>query len=253
MVYGLKGQHALVTGGGRGLGLAIAAALCAAGVRVSIIGRDKATLDAAIAAGKAHAAAAVDITDDEALLEAMAELASAAPFDIAIANAGGAETMPFPRTDSAHFRQMLDLNLVATASIFRAALGPMVARGNGRLVAIASTAGHRGYAFASAYSAAKHGVIGLVKSLALEVAKFGVTVNAVSPGYADTDLVAGAVSRIAAKGQIPAGEAKARLALDNPLGRLIAPDEVAASVLHLCTPAARAINGQSILVNGGEF
>jgi 3-hydroxybutyrate dehydrogenase len=249
----LTGRQALVTGGSRGLGRAMAAALSAAGAEVSIIGRDPASLADAVKAGAATRFAVADVTDEAALLAAIAGLAEARPFDIAIANAGSAVIAPFLKTDAARLRAMLDLNLVSVATTFRAVLPAMLERRYGRLIAIASTAGHRGYANASAYSAAKHAVLGLVKSLALEIAGSGVTVNAISPGYADTDLVAGAVAGIASRKGVSAEAALAGFTADNPMGRLIAPEEVAAAALYLASPSSGGINGQSLLINGGEF
>ncbi len=249
----LAGRHALVTGGGRGIGRAIAATLKAAGAQVAIIGRDEAVLQAAVAGGTADAHAAADVRDDAAVADALAKLGEVKPFDIVVANAGAVETGPFLKSDAARFRRMLELNLIGTVNVFHAALPGMIARKGGRLIAIASTAGHRGYPYVSAYVAAKHAVVGLVRSLALETARSGVTVNAVCPGYTETDLVAGSITAITAKTGKSAEQALADLVEDNPQGRLIQPAEVAAAVLYLCGSAAASVTGQSLLINGGEF
>lgn len=245
--------HAVVTGGGRGIGRAIAAALKASGVSVSIVGRDRRVLDETVAAGDADRAALLDVTDEAAVRATFADLAAERPFDIVVANAGAAETGPFLRSDAQRFRRMLDVNLIGTVNVFQAALPGMIERRHGRLIAIASTAAHRGYAYVSAYVAAKHAVLGLVKSLALETAATGVTVNAVSPGYADTEMVGRAVQTIKDKAGLDEAAALAQLVKDNPQRRLIAPAEVARAVLYLCGEHSGAITGQSLLLNGGEF
>lgn len=249
----LTGRHAVVTGGGRGIGRAVAAALRAAGARVSIIGRDSVVLDEAVAAGAADACAACDVRDESAMAACLDKLAAAQPFDIVVANAGAVETGPFLRSDAQRFRRMHEINLIGAINAFHPALPGMVARGHGRLIAIASTAGHRGYAYVSAYVAAKHAVIGLVRSLALETARSGVTVNAICPGYTDTDMVTGAIAAITAKTGMSEADALAQLVRDNPQGRLIEPGEIAQAVLHLCGPHSGSITGQSLLINGGEF
>jgi NAD(P)-dependent dehydrogenase (short-subunit alcohol dehydrogenase family) len=249
----LAGRHALVTGGGRGIGRAIAAALKAQGAQVGIIGRDAAVLQEAVDAGAADSFAPCDVRDEAAVAAVTAKLAEDRPFDIAVANAGAVETGPFMRSDAARFRRMSEINLIGTVNIFHAVLPAMLERGHGRLIAIASTAGHRGYAYVSAYAAAKHAVIGFVRSLALETARSGVTVNAVCPGYADTEMVAAGLDTITAKTGVSREQALAELTKANPQGRLIAPEEVAASVLHLCGPGSAAVTGQSLLINGGEF
>jgi NAD(P)-dependent dehydrogenase (short-subunit alcohol dehydrogenase family) len=249
----LTGRHALVTGGGRGIGRSIAAALKAQGARVSIVGRDEAVLREACDAGAADTFAACDIRDEAATFASVAQLAAAKPFDIVIANAGAVETGPFTRSDADRFRRMIEINLIGTVNAFHAALPGMLERRDGRLIAIASTAAHRGYAYVSAYAAAKHAVLGLVRSLALETARAGVTVNAICPGYTDTDMVAGSLSAITAKTGMPGEQALAQLVKDNPQARLITPEEVATAVLYLCGPASQSVTGQSILINGGEF
>lgn len=249
----LAGRHALVTGGGRGIGRAVASALKAAGAHVSIVGRSAAPLESALIEGDADAFALADVTDEAAISAAISTLSQERPLDILVANAGGVETGPFLRSDSDRFRRMLELNLIGTVNAFRAALPGMTERREGRLIAIASTAGHRGYPYVSAYVAAKHAVVGLVRSLAIETARSGVTVNAICPGYTNTALVAESIEAISAKTGKPGDQALAELVKGNPQGRLVAPEEIAAAVLYLCGPASAAVTGQSILINGGEF
>src|SRR5258705_6067661 len=244
--------HALVTGGGRGIGREIASAMARAGATVTVLGRTRATLDAAVAEGAAHFAAIADVADQAAVSAAIAEAAARQPIDILIANAGIAESAPFGKSDAALFRRMMDVNFMGVVHAVQAVLPSMKDRGHGRIVAVASTAGLKGYAYVSAYSAAKHAVVGLVRSLALELATTGVTVNAVCPGFTDTDLVAAGIDNIMSKTRRTREQAVAELAKHNPQGRLVTPAEVADTVLWLCGEDAGAITGQAIAVAGGE-
>jgi len=248
-----RSSHALVTGGGRGIGRAIASALAGAGATVTIIGRQRAALDDAVAAGDAHFAAVADVGDRAALDAVIAEAARRQPIDILIANAGIVESAPFAKSDAALFHRMMDVNFMGVVHAIQAALPSLKDRPHGRIVVIASTAGLKGYAYVSAYSAAKHAAVGLVRSLALELASTGVTVNAVCPGFTDTDLVAGSVDNIMKKTGRSREQAIAELSRHNPQGRLITPAEVADTVLWLCGEGASAVTGQAIAVAGGEI
>lgn len=245
-------SHALVTGGGRGIGRAIASRLASEGAMVTVLGRSRATLDDSVAAGHAHFVAVADVSDQAAVDAAISEAAGRQPIDILIANAGIAESAPFAKSDAALFQRMMDVDFLGVVHCVRAVLPAMIDQPHGRIVAIASTAGLRGYAYATAYSAAKHAVIGLVRSLALELASTRVTVNAVCPGFTDTDLLAGSIDNIMKKTGRTREQATAELSRYNPQGRLVSPAEVADSVIWLCREGASAITGQAIAVAGGE-
>ncbi len=248
-----RSPHALVTGGGRGIGRAIASALAHAGATVTVIGRNQATLDEATAAGDAHFAGVADVADHVAITTAIGKAAGRQPIDILIANAGIAESAPFTKSDPALFRRMMDVDFMGVVHAVQAVLPAMTERPYGRIIAIASTAGLKGYAYATAYSAAKHAVVGLVRSLALELATTRVTVNAVCPGFTDTDLLAGSIDNIMKKTGRSHEQAVAELSRHNPQRRLVSAAEVADTVLWLCGEGAGAITGQAIAVAGGEI
>ncbi|MGD0144461.1 MAG: SDR family NAD(P)-dependent oxidoreductase [Rhizomicrobium sp.] len=247
------GKHALVTGGGSGIGLATATALVEAGWRVTLAGRNKAKLLAALAATNASQIVVVDVTDAEAVQSAVRWAANEnGPIRLLVNNAGGVASASFEKTSLAAWRETLDVNLMGAVHGIRAVLPDMKAAGGGRIVNIASTAGLTGYRYVSAYVAAKHAVVGLTKALALELAKTGITINTVCPGYTDTDIVASAVATIAKSGGRSTAEVLATFTAANPQGRLVKPEEVAAAVMWLASDEAAAVNGIALPVAGGE-
>ena len=253
MPAALQGKHALVTGGGRGIGRAVARALTGAGARVTVLGRSPGPLDDAVQAGDAAFRVAADVTDVAALTRAVEEAAAAAPIDILVNNAGAAESAPFKRLDRAHWDRILLLDLTSVYEATRLVIEPMAERGFGRIVNIASVAGLTGMAYTAAYCAAKHGVVGLTRALAVEYAKTGVTVNAVCPGYVDTDLVRDAAERIAAKTGKGAAHAVDAMVGRTAMNRLITPEEVAAAVLWLAGPDAAPVTGAAVPIGAGEI
>jgi NAD(P)-dependent dehydrogenase (short-subunit alcohol dehydrogenase family) len=251
----LAGRHAVVTGAGRGIGAAIASRLAAQGARLTLLGRTQRTLEDTLARlpGGPHGWVLADISDAAQVEAAFAQARRAlGPIAILVNNAGQAESAPFLKTSLDLWQRLMAVNLTGTFLCSQAALPDMLAAGSGRIVNIASTAGQKAYPYVSAYVASKHGVVGLTRALALEVALTGVTVNAVCPGFTETDLYRASVERVVARTGRSTEQARADLAAGNPQGRIVQPDEVADAVAWLCGDAAASITGQSISVSGGE-
>lgn len=251
----LNGRHAVVTGAARGIGAEIARTLAAEGARITLLGRDRAALQRVQGElpGAGHGVAAVDVSDAESVRVAFEALrAASGPVSILVNNAGQAESAPFLKTSVELWQRMLAVNLTGSFLCAQAALPDMLDAGWGRIVNIASTAGQKGYAYVAAYTAAKHGVIGLTRSLALEVARKGVTINAVCPGYTDTDILRASVANVVGKTGRSEADALAEFAGVNPQRRIVQPAEVADAVRWLCGEGAASMTGQSISVSGGE-
>ena len=252
----LAGTHAVVTGGGRGIGLAVATRLATMGASVSLLGRDRARLYDAVQrmpAGTTVDAHACDVTDAAAVQAAFDAVGrTGRKVGILVNNAGVAKSARLAATSDALWNEMLAVNLTGTFLCTRAALPALLDAPAGRIVNVASTAALVGYPYVAAYCAAKHGVIGMTRALAQELAATRVTVNAVCPGYTDTDLVREAVDNIVARTGRSRDEARSALAQRNPQKRLITPEEVADAVAWLCLPGSQSVNGQAIAVDGGE-
>ena len=250
----LADQHALVTGAGSGIGTVIARVLAGAGAKVTLAGRRLEALQALRAdIGENAHVVELDVTAPATITASVASAQEAqGPISILVNNAGQASSAPFEKTDMSLWTRMLEVNLTGVYAVTHAVLPRMIARRQGRVINVASTAGLIGYPYVAAYVAAKHGVIGLTRALALEVAKRGVTVNAVCPGFTETPLLEEAVANIVAKTGRSEAEARADLAKGNPQGRLVRPEEVADAVLWLASAGAASINGQAIAVAGGE-
>jgi NAD(P)-dependent dehydrogenase (short-subunit alcohol dehydrogenase family) len=253
----LAGHHALVTGGGSGIGAAIAAALAGEGAAITVTGRRLGPLEEVCRTLPRAQAVVADVTREADCARMIDAAASFGPIDIVVPNAGAAESAPARRTDLPLWQRMLDVNLTGAFLTVRAAL-PQLTRRDApasqvrRIVFVASTAGLQGFAYVSAYCAAKHGVIGLMRALAVELAPSGVTVNAVCPGYTETPMFEASLEAIVGRTGRSRESARAMLTAANPGGRLVTPAEVASAVGELCRPEAATITGQAIQIPEGE-
>ena len=249
----LSGRRAIITGASRGIGAAIAARLAQAGAATVLISRDARALAEQTARIPNSQSAICDITVAAQVEKIFSDLVTQGSPDILINNAGAAESAPFMKTSDAVLERMLSVNLRSAFRCSRAVLPSMLARGYGRIVNVSSIAGLRGYPYVTAYVAAKHALVGFTRALAMEVVKKGITVNAICPGYTDTDLVRGAASAISAKTGRSEEDVVQEMIRNNPQGRLIRLEEIAETVAWLCGPETDSITGQAIPIAGGEI
>lgn len=243
----LTGKRALVTGGGRGIGAAIARALARAGASVVVCGRKRDDLDA-VAQEIRGKAIACDLGDRAATDRMLAEVGEIA---VLVNNAGIAESAPLDRTTDAIWDRILELDVTAPFRLTRALVPGMIKAGWGRVINVASNAGVTGYGYSSAYCAAKHALVGFTRALAIDLARTNVTINALCPGWVETAMAEEAVARIASKTGRSAEEARGSLAAMSPQRRMITPEEVAHAAIMLCAPEALGIHGQTIVIDGG--
>ena len=245
----VKDKHAVISGGWSGVGAEIARLFASAGAKVTILGRTEASLKAQDVPYQV-----CDVTNSDAVHTAFdAARKDQGQIDIVVANAGAAESVPFSRMSSDQLESMLSVNLVGVFNTWQAALPDMKKSGWGRMIAIASTAGLKGFPYVSAYCAAKHGVVGMTKALAIELASTGITVNSICPGFIETPLLERSIENIMSKTGMDREAAAKSLRTGNPQDRFIQTDEVAQTALWLASDAARSVNGHALSISGGEI
>jgi len=245
----LTDKHIIITGGGSGVGAEIARDFAQNGAKVTVFGRNEEKLKA-----QGHVYQVCDVTSAEAVQSAVqAAIEQHGPVEVAIANAGAAESVPFSKMSCDDLNKMLAVNLTGVFNLWQAALPSMKAAGWGRLIAVASTAGLKGYPYVSGYVAAKHAVVGLTRSVAIELGTSGITANAICPGFIETPMLTRSINTIVAKTGMSNDDAEAALKKNNPQNRFIQTDEVAGTALWLCSDAARSVNGHALALSGGEI
>ncbi|MEM7438049.1 MAG: SDR family NAD(P)-dependent oxidoreductase [Pseudomonadota bacterium] len=244
----LSGKHIVVTGGGTGIGADIARTFAQAGGKVTIMGRREEPLKMQDLPYQL-----CDVTDTASVGTAFDAARDAqGPVSIVIANAGAADSQPFSKMTVDQLQMMLSVNLIGVSNVWQAALDDMKSAGWGRMIAISSTAGLKGYPYVTAYCAAKHGVVGLTRALSLELATTGITVNAICPSFIETPMLDRSIANIIQKTGMTEEKARASLSAGNPQKRFIQTDEVAGTALWLSSEAARSVNGQALSISGGE-
>lgn len=250
----VAGRHIVITGGGTGVGRAVAVAFAHAGAKVTVVGRREGPLREVAGQHKFIGWVSCDVSDPEAMCAAFRQARGLnGPVSVVVANAGAAESVPFQKMTPEHLQAMLSVNLGGVVNAWQAALPDMKSEGWGRLIAVASTAGLKGYAYVSGYVAAKHAVVGLTRSLALELASTGITANAICPGYIETPMLDRSITNIVEKTGMTEEAARTSLMAGNPQRRFVQPDEVAGTALWLCSDAARSVNGHTLSISGGEI